>query len=152
MNFTACVPGELRYRDLVGSVVREVCVRVERDTDCVGLVWRVISAFNEAFNNIVEHSYATDDGDVRVTLAVESDRVVLQLSDAGVGYPFETSGALDAPVMESLSEGGMGLFIIRQSMTEVTYERGQDRNHLTMVQRFADCAPTMAALHGETRC
>jgi anti-sigma regulatory factor (Ser/Thr protein kinase) len=62
LKFTASVPGELRFRDLVGSMVRAVCLRVERDAGCAGLEWRLMSAYNEAFNNIVEHAYAVDSG------------------------------------------------------------------------------------------
>lgn len=153
LKFTASVPGELRFRDLVGVMVREVCRRVERDTECAGLEWRVMSAYNEAFNNIVEHAYEACSGDVEVVLCVEEDQVVLQMADQGQEFDFGASGATGVPPeLETLSEGGMGLFIIRQAMSEVTYERHADRNLLTMMKRFADCAPSNGAAHGDTRC
>ncbi|MBI5517113.1 MAG: ATP-binding protein [Deltaproteobacteria bacterium] len=154
LSFTACVPGELRFRDLVGTMVREVCRRVERDAGCEGLEWRVVSAYNEAFNNIVEHAYAAGHGEVEVLLRVDeaTDRLVLRLVDHGAGFDFGTSGAVEAPPVDALSDGGMGLFIIRQSMTEVQYERREDRNHLTMTKRLSECAAPGRALHGDGRC
>lgn len=135
-------------------MVREVCRHVERETSREGIEWRVMSAFNEAFNNVVEHAYAdaTTAGDVEITVRVEPDRMVLRMTDGGASFNFNTSGTTDSPPQfDDLSEGGMGLFIIRQSMSEVTYERSNDRNLLTMTRRFSDCAPRTAQ-HGETAC
>lgn len=157
MMFTASVPGELSYRDLVGAVVRCFSQRIERDRGCTGLEWRMISAFNEAFNNIVEHAYAAACGEVEVSLSVEDDRVVLRLTDCGEGFNLDASGAShEPPAFDGLSEGGMGLFIIRQAMSEVTYERRHDRNLLTMTKRLAECArasvaPSAAVSEG-SRC
>lgn len=157
LKFTASVPGELRFRDLVGSMVRAVCLRVERDAGCAGLEWRLMSAYNEAFNNIVEHAYAAACGEVEVSLSVEDDRVVLRLADCGEGFNLDASGAShEPPAFDGLSEGGMGLFIIRQAMSEVTYERRHDRNLLTMTKRLAECArasvaPSAAVSEG-SRC
>lgn len=151
VRFTACVPGELGFRDLVGLMVREVCRRVERDARCEGVEWRVVSAFNEAFNNIIEHAYAATPGDVEVALTVEHDRLVLRLVDQGEGFNFDHAGASEQPPeLDTLSEGGMGLFIIRRAMSEVFYERRQDRNLLTMVRSLAECRPSEAG--GGARC
>lgn len=154
LKFTASVPGELRFRDLVGSMVRAVCLRVERDAGCAGLEWRLMSAYNEAFNNIVEHAYAVDVGDVEIVLLVDDDKVVLRMIDQGAGFEFHESGATDAvPELDSLSEGGMGLFIIRNAMSSVTYERRQDKNLLTMTKTLSDCAAVSSApAHGDPRC
>ncbi|MEZ4405501.1 MAG: ATP-binding protein [Polyangiales bacterium] len=153
LRFTANVPGELRFRDLVGSMLRGACQRVEHEFGCSGLEWRLMSAFNEAFNNIVEHAYAECSGDVEVALTVDDERVVLRLADQGDGFNFDMSGASDAPPeFDDLSEGGMGLFIIRQAMSSVTYERRQDRNLLTMTKHIADCARASEAPRGDTAC
>lgn len=140
MRFSACVPGRLDFRDLVGRMVAEVCRRVESDERCPGVEWRVMSAYNEAFNNIVEHAYAVTPGDVEIFVTVETDRMILRLTDRGQGFNFDDSGARDQPPeFDSLSEGGMGLFIIRRAMSEVFYERRQDRNFLTMIRSFEGC-------------
>ncbi len=98
-----------------------------------------MSAFNEAFNNVVEHAYAQRCGDVEVSLAVDDDRLVLRLVDEGLSFDFTRSGATVAPEFDTLSEGGMGLFIIRTVMSEVTYERRREQNQLTMIKRLSEC-------------
>jgi anti-sigma regulatory factor (Ser/Thr protein kinase) len=154
LKFTASVPGELRFRDLVGSMVRAVCLRVERDAGCTGLEWRLMSAYNEAFNNIVEHAYAVSPGDVEVVLLVDDEAVVLRMIDQGAGFDFDDAGASDqVPAFDTLSEGGMGLFIIRSAMSSVTYERRQDKNLLTMTKTLSECAAVSSASSQEDpRC
>lgn len=147
--FTARIPGELRHRDIAGAMVSAVCARVEGAMGRPGLEWQVLSAYNEAFNNIVRHAYASTRGDVEVTLQVDDDRVTLRLVDHGEGFDFARSGAFDAPPeFDRLSEGGMGLFIIRKLMSEVTYERRHGRNHLTMTKRLSELARGSRAPEG----
>ena len=155
LRFTASVPGELRFRDLVGAMLRAVCLRIERDAGCDGLEWRMISAFNEAFNNVVEHAYAMTRGDIEVSLLVEDDRIELHLADHGDGFDFGGGPAEnEPPAFEGLSEGGMGLFIIRSVMSAVVYERRADRNLLIMTKTLSGCTPALTApAHGDqTRC
>ena len=113
-----------------------------------------MSAYNEAFNNIVEHAYAVTPGDVEVVLLVNDAEVILRLVDQGAGFDFDDAGATDtAPPLDSLSEGGMGLFIIRNAMSSVTYERRQDKNLLTMTKTLSECAGVSSATsHGDPRC
>jgi serine/threonine-protein kinase RsbW len=113
-----------------------------------------MSAYNEAFNNIVEHSYAITPGDVEVALLVNDAEVILRLVDQGAGFDFDDAGATDTvPPLDSLSEGGMGLFIIRNAMSSVTYERRQDKNLLTMTKTLSECAGVSSATaHGNPRC
>jgi len=113
-----------------------------------------MSAYNEAFNNIVEHAYAISPGEVEVVLVVDDEEVVLRMIDHGAGFGFEDAGASDqVPALDSLSEGGMGLFIIRNAMSSVTYERRQDKNLLTMTKTLSECAAVSSATsHGDPRC
>ncbi len=139
-TFAARIPGELRYRDLAGVMVSAVCSRLERDRRARGLEWQVKSAFNEAFNNVVKHAYAGREGEVEVTLQVDDDAVVLRLVDHGPPFDFSRAGAIDAPPeFDRLSEGGMGLYLIRRLMSDVTYEHIEGLNRLTMTKRFSEC-------------
>jgi serine/threonine-protein kinase RsbW len=147
--FTARIPGELRHRDIAGAMVSAVCARVEGSGGAPGLEWQVLSAYNEAFNNIVRHAYAKSRGEVEVTLQIDDDSVVLRLVDHGEGFDYARAGAHDAPPeFDRLADGGMGLFIIRKLMTEVTYERHHGRNDLTMIKRLSERARSSRAPEG----
>lgn len=135
MTFCARVPADLSYRELVGTMVREVCRRVEAEVRAEGVEWRVVSAFNEAFNNAAIHAAVGREVGVRVR--VEPKRLVLELTDRGPGFDLERVLAAGPPPAALLDRGGMGLFIIRGAMSSVRYARGA-MNKLTMVLNFND--------------
>lgn len=152
LTFTARVPGELAYREVVGAIVRAVCQHVETDRRCSGVEWRVVSAFNEAFNNVAEHAYGPGEprGEVTVVVRLERDELVLELLDRGRGFDFASAleeTASGPPPLDALEQGGMGLFLIRRAVTNVTYQRGRP-NRLTMVQDLSACSARCASTDG----
>lgn len=156
MMFNARVPGDLRYRDVVGDMLRGVCRHVEAVARRDGLETRMISAFNEAFNNVTLHGRLPEEAaDVEVRLRVDAARLVLEICDQGPGFDFDSVAVRAAPAFEALDRGGMGLFIIRRAMTHVSYERGRT-NRLTMVLDYAaepaTAAPGAGANDEGTQC
>lgn len=139
------VPGTLAYRDvavrMVGSAARVLRaeaqrgsseeIRVEGDLSDE-FSSQLVSAFSEAFNNVVIHGYERAGGKrVDIEARVVSGTIELDLVDEG--KPFDPSGYQKLP--DSLPEGGMGLFIIRSFVDEVRYLSGPP-NTLTLVKRF----------------
>jgi anti-sigma regulatory factor (Ser/Thr protein kinase) len=147
MKFTALIPGQQPFRDVAGSMLRAVCQCLETTRRMTGLEWRVVTAFNEAFNNIVKHGYAGTDGDIEVQVDVEDERLVVRMTDDGPAFDFDASGTHDEPPpFDQLDEGGMGLYLIRKAVTEVRYAREHDRNLLTFIQHFSDCSRIESSL------
>src|SRR5690242_21558721 len=74
-------------------------------------------ALTEAASNSVRHAYAGDDqaGVVEISYELRQDRLVIEVSDEGEGFdPAEAEGA-----PEELSEGGLGIAIIRAIADEL---------------------------------
>jgi anti-sigma regulatory factor (Ser/Thr protein kinase) len=137
--YTAQVPAQWPYREIVGRMISAVCRHVESTERCTGLEWRVVSAFNEAFNNVVQHAYGrSGKGKVTVEMRVDSARLVLEIMDQGHGFEFDAHVCAIAPRLDALDHGGMGLFIMRRSVSRVTYRRGKT-NRLILVQELSDC-------------
>lgn len=114
------LPASLQNRplaiDLVSTLIRHV-VAADRVFH-----HEMITAFGEAFNNIVIHGYKDrSDGVLEVEAELEAEEMVLRLSDTGHAFDFE---ALDPPDLTSMPEGGMGVFMIHALMDEVVYRRG----------------------------
>ncbi len=134
-NFRLTVPGRLVYRDGPRAFLADIChhlVRRGRFPEDTG--HRVISAFIEAFNNAVIHAYGDDvPGPVEVEMQVTPASLVISVVD--YGRTFEPD-LVPEPDLDNLPEGGLGLFIIRNFMDEVTYERIDNRNVLSMVLHF----------------
>jgi serine/threonine-protein kinase RsbW len=74
-------------------------------------------ALTEAASNSVRHAYAGDDdaGVVEISYELRPDRLVIEVTDEGEGFdPAEADGPA-----EELSEGGLGIAIIRAIADEV---------------------------------
>jgi serine/threonine-protein kinase RsbW len=73
-------------------------------------------ALTEAASNSVRHAYAGDDaGVVEISYELRPDRLVIEVTDEGEGFD---PGEADGPA-EELSEGGLGIAIIRAIADEV---------------------------------
>jgi len=74
-------------------------------------------ALTEAASNSVRHAYSGDDetGVVEISYELRADRLVIEVTDDGEGFDPEDS---DGPP-EELSEGGLGIAIIRSIADEV---------------------------------
>jgi serine/threonine-protein kinase RsbW len=74
-------------------------------------------ALTEAASNSVRHAYSADNGTgvVEISYELRPDRLVIEVTDEGEGFdPAEAKGP-----PEELSEGGLGIAIIRAIADEV---------------------------------
>lgn len=125
----------LEERHAAESELRDLCrLRGHSERVCDEL----ISAFIEAFNNVVLHAYRDrKDGKVEVVLQLDEHSAVIEISDRGRSFDMKAVPA--APVHsdpDRLAEGGYGLHIIRSFMSEVSYYQEGDRNVLRMTKQF----------------
>ena len=103
--------------------------------DCANIM---MVAADEIFANIVRYSGATD-----WTLAVERTRhpdgVRLVITDNG--KPFDPLSHRDPDTTlcaDDREVGGLGILIVKKTMSPVTYRRNNDRNILTMGKEYGD--------------
>jgi serine/threonine-protein kinase RsbW len=87
-------------------------------------------AITEAASNSVRHAYDDGHGTVEILYEVRPDRLVIEVSDNGEG--FEPPAAEDADD-EELTEGGLGIAIIRAIADEFEITSGERGSRL----RFA---------------
>jgi len=129
------LPGRLEYRDAARAFLAHVCDHLaQRGQLPPDAGHRVISAFVEAFNNCVIHAYADmAPGPVEVELEVGEDALSVRVVDHGQAF---SPDEVPKPNLAALPEGGLGLFIIRNFMDQVSYAREDGANVLTMIKRF----------------
>ncbi len=140
------VPGVLAYRHLALRVASYACKMMalevrglppdtnepEIGADADDFEAEVVSAFGEAFNNVALHAYGEGQhGDAIIEIRWTSDVLTMELTD--VGRSFDPD-AVAPPELESLPEGGMGLFIMRSFVDDLAYEPGPP-NRLRMTKR-----------------
>jgi serine/threonine-protein kinase RsbW len=72
-------------------------------------------ALTEACSNSVRHAYRDGDGRVEIVYELEPDRLAIEVTDDGAGFEAQRPLAGD----EELSEGGLGIAIIRAIADEL---------------------------------
>lgn len=134
-RFRFGVPARLEYRDAVRSFLTHICDRLaERGVLSPKDGHGVVSAFVEAFNNAVIHAYEGHAaGPIEVAMSVDPRALQVEVRDAGRTFVPED---VPEPDLDSLPEGGLGLFIIRNFMDDVRYERRGLQNVLMMRKRL----------------
>lgn len=73
-------------------------------------------ALTEACSNSVRHAYADNDGHVDISFELLDDRLIVEVADDGSGFE---PGDADQDDDDELSEGGLGIAIIRSIADEV---------------------------------
>jgi serine/threonine-protein kinase RsbW len=92
----------------------------------------IVTAFGEAFNNIVQHAYGDrTDGILEVEADLGPDEMTLRLLDTGRAVDF---GGLKPPDLDSMPERGMGVYMIHALVDEVVYHGGNP-NVLSLTKR-----------------
>src|SRR5438067_6827568 len=68
-------------------------------------------ALTEATSNSVRHAYGGQEGTVEIAYELSADRLVIEVNDDGEGFDHDGDG--DLGDLENLTEGGLGIAIIR---------------------------------------
>lgn len=97
-------------------------------------ILRINICLDELFTNIVSYGFDDDLEHIIIfTLSGDNNLVVINIEDHGI--PFNPLEKIDPDFpdnVESANIGGLGIHIIRKLMDNVTYERKQGKNKLTM--------------------
>jgi len=99
-------------------------------------VFELKLAVDEACTNIIEHGYkGMDPGSIILSFRIESDRILVQITDFGhIFEPAEAPRPDVAAALEDRELGGLGLFLIYQTMDNIDYQSSEDGNTLTFTK------------------
>ena len=92
-------------------------------------------AIDELFGNIAHYAYNPDVGDATVRVEVMEDpmAVVITFIDNGVPYDPLTNADPDTTLSaEERQLGGLGIYMVKKTMDQVTYEYRDGQNILTI--------------------
>lgn len=106
----------------------------ERDT-----MLEIYMAVEEIFVNVCSYAYDPEVGQttIRTEIVKEPLSVILSFIDGGVPYdPLKrTDPKLNIPIKER-SIGGLGIFLVKQTMDDVAYEYRDGKNILTIKKKL----------------
>ena len=100
-------------------------------------VLQITVCVEEMFVNVAHYAYGENEGDVTLAVGVEDGIASITLIDSGI--PFDPLQAKEPDITLSAEErsiGGLGIFMVRKSMDEVSYERRDGQNRFTMKKKL----------------
>lgn len=100
---------------------------------------QIAIAAEEIFVNIANYAYAPVSGTATVRVEVSEEPIVVTITFMDHGKPFDPTKKDDPDVKLSTEErniGGLGIFMTKTIMDEVSYEYKDGKNILTMKKRI----------------
>lgn len=97
-------------------------------------------AVEEAVTNVIDYAYPNGtEGTIDITIEADESRIRFILSDSGA--EFDPTGVSKADTTLSVDErpmGGLGVFLVRNLMDSINYERTDGKNILRMEKRYVE--------------
>ena len=96
-------------------------------------------AVEEIFVNIANYAYAPEKGRATVRVEVMDDSVTVTITFIDRGVPYEPLAKEDPDVTLSAQErkiGGLGIFMTKKAMDDVSYEYKDGQNILTLIKNL----------------
>lgn len=94
-------------------------------------------AVEEIFVNIASYAYAPGEGTACVEAEISGDSAVITFTDRGTPYnPLEKEDPDVTAMAQERKIGGLGIFLTKQVMDEVRYERRDGQNILTLRKKL----------------
>ena len=111
--------------------------------DCPMLTQTAIDvAVEELFVNIASYAYEEDAGDVVIQVAMHEKPLSAEISFIDSGIQYDPLSKPDPDITLSVKErkkGGLGIFMVKESMDDVRYEYKDGKNILT-IKKNLDCS------------
>ena len=102
------------------------------------IVFNLNLVLEEAVVNVINYAYPKEEHEsIYLSARMHEGSIILVLTDTG--KEFDPTAAPEADVTLSADErqiGGLGIFLIRQIMNEVRYERIEGKNVLTLEKKL----------------
>ena len=132
------ISSDLRELARARAFVREVCQSVPGAAIDEERVSQLELAITEAASNIMRHAYrGRTDQQIQLQAKVFADRITFRLHHLGDAFD---PNSVKVPSFDGSEDGGFGVYIIRQSVDDVRYdrdERGRNCITLTMMRPTA---------------
>ena len=102
------------------------------------VIMNINLAIEEVVVNVMNYAYPKDIvGEVNITATYENRMLIFTIRDSGV--PFDPTSATSPDIDLSVDErpiGGLGIFLVRQIMDEISYSYENNQNVLTLKKKI----------------
>lgn len=120
-----------KLNDFIEEIGREFAIAPD-------VLFNLNLVLEEAVVNVINYAYPEEEHEfIYLSASMHEGSIVLVLTDTGKA--FDPTAAPEADITLSADErqiGGLGIFLIRQIMNEVKYERIDGKNILTLEKKL----------------
>lgn len=112
----------------------KICVRCSKD-EC----FQLDLVIEELFVNIVQYAYPSEIGQIEISYQFKPEENKIYLCVVDTGIPFNPLDRPDPDVDSDTNKRGMGalgIYLIRNCMDQITYQRDQDKNVLRLTKEI----------------
>lgn len=104
----------------------------------LSLVMKINLAIEEAITNIIQYAYPKGSANtISLSTEYKDNELIFILTDRGAAFDPTQMPEVDTSLTaEERSIGGLGIFLVRKIMGEVTYQRIDDENRLEMRKKL----------------
>jgi len=132
---TLILKNDVSELERVMSFVSELCTRNSISPE---MEYDLNLAMDEMVTNVAKHAYPQGgEHHFTVQISLSEKEFVARIEDDGMEFnPTEhPTPDLDAP-LEKRKEGGLGIFLVRQIMSSVEYQRAAGKNLITLRKKL----------------
>ena len=104
------------------------------------ILMQIDLAVEEIFVNIANYAYSPEEGPATVRVQTDSEKSTVDITFIDHGVPYDPLAKQDPDVTLSAEQraiGGLGIFKVKKSMDDVTYEYRDGHNILTIKKGIA---------------
>jgi anti-sigma regulatory factor (Ser/Thr protein kinase) len=124
------LPNDIATITQLSELVETVCE--EKGLD-MALTMNLNLALEEAVVNVMSYAYPDSQGDVKVDIMIDDQKVVSILTDSGIPFDPTQKGDVDTTLpAEERPIGGLGIHLVKQIMDKVSYQYVGNQNILTL--------------------
>ena len=124
------LPNDISTISQLSEFVETVCE--EKGLD-MALTMNLNLALEEAVVNVMSYAYPDSQGDVKVDIMIDDQKVVSILTDSGIPFDPTKKGDVDTTLpAEERPIGGLGIHLVKQIMDKVSYQYVGNQNILTL--------------------
>lgn len=121
------------------EVTRFVDEELEAAECSMKVQMQVELAVEEIFVNIANYAYSPEVGTATVSVELTDDGALLRIVFKDKGTPYDPTAKVDPDVTLSAQDrqiGGLGIFMTKKSMDNVSYEYKDGQNILTLEKKI----------------
>lgn len=129
----------LAKTDKLDEIMEFVNSELEAANCSMKVQMQVELAVEEIFVNIANYAYAPKEGTATISVDLTGDGALLRIVFKDSGTPYDPLAKEDPDVTLSAQDraiGGLGIFMTKKSMDNVSYEYKDGQNILTLEKRI----------------